>query len=544
MASRFHFIQTMTITRPQIARATLLLAAALSAATPVLAQTAALDAAATGATTAPLQAALAQNGTPLQLPSSAFDGSWRRFRAAFTGDRYNSFSDVELVTRGETIAVGTQTFLVTYRAPDNRQRSQAVSQAARRAFSAQPEATNSTDFPDAGNATDDATGSADIFVTADGYGRLFSDENLRLTLVNTAIVGAMTDVRAFDARLDVIDNSALNAPQRVQAREQAAGQISTSNLKQIGLALIQYTQDWDEKYPPMRSAQSMAQIKRESALPYDAPGLRTAQQALYPYIKNTDVFAHPTTRQLYRPNLNLSGRSMATIEDLSKTVAFYEASPASDGTRAVAYADGHVKRERETDWAAIRALSDRLVPPLDFGKGKRAVSMGNPTGATVTLHDAAALAYMFRRGRDNLNRPQTVYVSDSTGRIYYRDAQTHQAIWLSSPEGRPAPEGVTVAYEQAQEFRDLKGYNGQTSGGDFDPRELSSTTFRPKVKTALGANSAMKGSIINVDTLGDGTTIVLRGRTTSQAQKTLAAAIAKKNAPGFRIENQLQVQGN
>ena len=67
-------------------------------------------------------------------------------------------------------------------------------------------------------------------------------------------------------------------------------------------------------------------------------------------------------------------------------------------------------------------------------------------------------------------------------------------------------------------------------------------TYTPKIKTALGANAAMKGSNINVDTLGSKDSIALRGTVVSSAQKTLAENIAKQNAKGFKIINQLVVK--
>ena len=423
-------------------RLALLFGALATCLTPALAQNAILDAAALQTTTAPLQAALAQNATPMQLKASALDASWRRFKPLIVNERYEStFPNIDLFTRGETIAVGNQTFLVVYRAPNERKR---PNLAMNPPLAYDDQAFNSTDVPSIPNT-------GDFFTTTDGYGRLLSDDVLRLMLINTAILSAMGDIRAFDTRVDIIDNSALSQTQQAQARAQIANQQSVSNLKQIALGLIQYTQDYDEKYPPMRSAQSMAQIKADSQYPYNSTGLATVQGVLYPYIKQTEVFVHPTTREIYRPNLNLSGRPLAALEVPSQVVAFYEASPAADGTRAVAYADGHVKRELETDWARIRALSDRFAPPLDFKK----------------VHTYA----------------------DSTG-IFTGDNPT------------------------------------------------------PRVKTALGANAALVGSKINVETLAHNNTVVLRGTTVTRAQKELAGAIARKNAPGYTIVNQLNVEAH
>ena len=68
-------------------------------------------------------------------------------------------------------------------------------------------------------------------------------------------------------------------------------------------------------------------------------------------------------------------------------------------------------------------------------------------------------------------------------------------------------------------------------------------TYTPKIKTAIGANEALNGTNINVDTLGEKNTIALRGSVSTQQQKDLAEALAKKNAPGYTIANQLVVGG-
>ncbi|PQV65458.1 Osmotically-inducible protein OsmY, contains BON domain [Abditibacterium utsteinense] len=62
-----------------------------------------------------------------------------------------------------------------------------------------------------------------------------------------------------------------------------------------------------------------------------------------------------------------------------------------------------------------------------------------------------------------------------------------------------------------------------------------------KVKTAIGANPGLKGSNINVSTMADKNSISLTGTVTSAAQKTLANAIAKKNAPGYKVVDQLKM---
>lgn len=73
----------------------------------------------------------------------------------------------------------------------------------------------------------------------------------------------------------------------------------------------------------------------------------------------------------------------------------------------------------------------------------------------------------------------------------------------------------------------------------------AAATMTPKIKTALANNPALtigSGAKINVDTLPDNK-IALRGAVKSASQKTLAESIAKKNAPGYTIVNQLKVNG-
>lgn len=67
------------------------------------------------------------------------------------------------------------------------------------------------------------------------------------------------------------------------------------------------------------------------------------------------------------------------------------------------------------------------------------------------------------------------------------------------------------------------------------------TTITPKVKTALLANESLKDTSIDVSTVDK--TVTLSGTVTNNAQKNLAGNIAKQQASGFQIVNNLQVKG-
>ena len=65
-----------------------------------------------------------------------------------------------------------------------------------------------------------------------------------------------------------------------RARENARRSSCQSNLKQIGLGVLQYVQDYDEKYPSRYMANEIMSWRRN----------------IYPYVKSTQVFACPSNR--------------------------------------------------------------------------------------------------------------------------------------------------------------------------------------------------------------------------------------------------------
>ena len=72
--------------------------------------------------------------------------------------------------------------------------------------------------------------------------------------------------------------AAILFPVFARARENARRASCSSNLKQIGLGLIQYSQDYDEKYPYSRTD------------PDPAPW----QTKIFPYVKSSQLFACPS----------------------------------------------------------------------------------------------------------------------------------------------------------------------------------------------------------------------------------------------------------
>lgn len=143
---------------------------------------------------------------------------------------------------------------------------------------------------------------------------------------------------AFLAPVPIL--AAILFPVFAQAREKARQVSCMSNMKQQGLALMMYAQDYDEVMPP-KNAKWM--------------------DTLLPYIKDEKVFRCPSviTGQFgYAFSPELFGKKFKNIASPATTTAIFESTNlsrnATTGTVAyrhrkfanTAFADGHVKAEK------------------------------------------------------------------------------------------------------------------------------------------------------------------------------------------------------
>ena len=114
--------------------------------------------------------------------------------------------------------------------------------------------------------------------------------------------------------------------------------VSINNLSQIGSAIAQYLEDFNEIFPPMKSRSDF-------------------KNALQPYLKSESVFLNPLTKEPYVLNDILSEHKLAHISNPTTFIAAYEAEAASDSTRGVVFVDGHAKRVPEAEWALWKKRS-------------------------------------------------------------------------------------------------------------------------------------------------------------------------------------------
>jgi hypothetical protein len=164
------------------------------------------------------------------------------------------------------------------------------------------------------------------------------DTELTLSLLNLSATNSFEDIRPFDWATEQA---------AIQAREAEERKTrSVSNLKQLALGVLMYVQDYDEVLPPMQTPEK-------------------AQEVIQPYVKNLETFRDPVTGAAYIPNPTLSQKKVAHIANPADFVLYFEPKPAPDGTRGVAFLDGSVKRIKEEDWP--RHVRASKIPPTAAG---------------------------------------------------------------------------------------------------------------------------------------------------------------------------------
>lgn len=127
--------------------------------------------------------------------------------------------------------------------------------------------------------------------------------------------------------------AAILFPVFARARENARRTSCLSNMKQIGLGIMQYTQDFDERYPP-QSWCGAASCSDEDVPQTGTPSSRfrvlaggttgnhrTWMDFIYPYVKSTQLFACPSAGR--SPNYS------ATMPSYGYALAFSSFGPVS-----------------------------------------------------------------------------------------------------------------------------------------------------------------------------------------------------------------------
>lgn len=167
----------------------------------------------------------------------------------------------------------------------------------------------------------------------------------------------------------------------------------------------------------------------------------------------------------------------------------------------------HIKTRRRIAKPATLLLSaSMIVPPLLAGCGGGASDqtatapppgMENPRTAPVAqpkqgmstgkkvalLAGAAALYYVYNKRKNKAESAKgpdgKYFVSESTGRVYYRNLKDGSFQWVSPPK-----QPIRVPADEAQQYQNYAGYNNQNTGrgfGGYGPGSKSYNDAEPAV---------------------------------------------------------------
>lgn len=144
--------------------------------------------------------------------------------------------------------------------------------------------------------------------------------------------------------------SAILFPVFDQARKAAKSTSALSTAKQVDLAMLMYSGDFDDTFPPLSDSRHLSEL-------------------IQPYTKLPNIAGLASS---YEWNQSLSGQSATSIEDPRTTWIFASKQPDALGKYDVGFADGHAQSVIESDLVQIKATS------------KNPVSEGQTTSADLT----------------------------------------------------------------------------------------------------------------------------------------------------------------
>lgn len=271
-----------------------------------------------------LEELLSGQQLPLTLQLKNLDSSWRQItiNGQFEmGDLLQSYSSLFggstnsniYYTQGKMVKVGSETYVIAYRLPSK----------------GEPFSFSSIFQSVLGGAKEP---------TPDN--KLTLETPLTLSLLNLRTIGSLNNVRSFNLD-ETIAASEKAYQESIAAYEKARLEsINTevnSHLETLTSALIGYTIENDGLLPKMNNVQELQSILADRV--------------------DSSYFVHPETSEAYQINSSLSGKNLSDISNPQDILVFYEAKPASDGTRGVSFLDGSVKRIADADWNSIQQKS-------------------------------------------------------------------------------------------------------------------------------------------------------------------------------------------
>ncbi|MDY6783129.1 MAG: hypothetical protein SW833_11395 [Cyanobacteriota bacterium] len=267
---------------------------------------------------------LSNSEIPLTLQLQDLDSSWRlisisgQFEMGDLMQTYGSLfggqdpSRGVYYTKGETVEVATETYTIAYR------------------------------IPPSGEPVNFASALGNVFGLGNcidgGSQALSPDTTLALSLLNLRTIGSINNIQPFDLQQILAESR-----EREQTAQEACVELQGeqtnayvgSDLSMLMDALRSYTDEHEGTIPTLNSPEAI-------------------QDTLGQWVGSPEGFVHPVTSEPYQFNTALSGKTLDEIENPGETIAFYEATPAADGTRGVVYLDNSFSRVEAAAWERMK----------------------------------------------------------------------------------------------------------------------------------------------------------------------------------------------
>jgi hypothetical protein len=228
-------------------------------------------------------------------------------------------------TKGETVSLHSHIFLVVYK-PD--------SGAGMMSLASKPSAAGAE--------------------TAQGTGEPPAQPPVMLNLSYIRV----DSITMITPRPDLNKSMLAEMPDAMGALQKAPSDAKTTtinNFKQASIGMIMYMGDYDDVLPYVQDTKS-------------------AFFVTYPYVKSADTFKTLNPNGMMRFNMAVAGVNASALETPADVPMYYESEPWPDGTRVVAFMDGHVKAVSEEEWQRVQQYLTMKLPrttkplPMDYGK--------------------------------------------------------------------------------------------------------------------------------------------------------------------------------
>jgi prepilin-type processing-associated H-X9-DG protein len=253
-------------------------------------------------------------GIPQSLRVKDLNGNYRRVRYAdvmMMGGRGANRDLSIYFTKGQSVRFGTVDYLIAYR----------------------PEAEIDPNWMKHGPGT--------VVIT-----KLRPVDKLLLSLLSTQglYAGSFNDIRPFDPELDM---------ETPADRNQAVQQV----LQQLGKGILQWKHN--------RNQERLPNLPQWGKRVTDA-----LRRHCYPVVHDKRLWEHPSTSEAFGLNAALANRRLPDITNRAALYMVYEFTPATDGTRAVLFADGHVERVDAARWARLQKTAIQTRTPSKKAKAR------------------------------------------------------------------------------------------------------------------------------------------------------------------------------